>query len=158
MKININENNYIEVWVDLLVTIKLQLHLPKREREVLCSIIRKTYICSKDKKEISKALGTTVQVISNSITRLQKLNLIKKVEIKDSFLKEEDKELLLRKNKKMKYIYLSVLPYPKNITQLLSRKEMLNFVVESESESFDSSNNTESSSTLKVKHKKELVS
>lgn len=116
MKIKINKDNYVRIWLKLIL-LKLDIDLPKKELEVLEYICKLQPISTEERRIIAKKLGTSYQVISNSIKKLKDKGLI-------SISKNKDPRV------KKSYVYNSNITSPSNIDKLKFRIETLEFVEE----------------------------
>ena len=116
MKININKQNYLQVWLKLIL-LKLHIDLPKKELEVLEYICKLQPISTEERRLIAKKVGTSYQVVSNTIKKLKDKGLI-------SISKNKDPKV------KKSYVYNSNITSPSNIDKLRFRIETIEFIIE----------------------------
>lgn len=115
MKININENNYLSIWLKL-VLLKLHVDLPNKELQVLEYICKLQPVSTQERILISKNLGTSYQVVSNTIKKLKDKGLIRMQKRKNPLDKS--------------YMYMSNIVSPSNVDQLERRVEQIEFIKE----------------------------
>ena len=116
MKITINEDNYLKVWLQLML-LRLHVTLSTRELEVLEYICKLQRVSTEERKVIAKELETSYQAVSNTIKILKDKNLIKrgKSEIKGY--------------NKRSYYYSSNIQAPSNINKLQNWTDNLSFTI-----------------------------
>lgn len=111
MKITINTENYILTWLKLVIGVKLNIYLTKREYELLSLIAGYKIVALKERKEISGKLNCSEQVISNYLKALK------------------DKGLIEYSKKDKSYNYSLKIPVPNNIDDLINLQDRLEFTL-----------------------------
>jgi predicted transcriptional regulator len=109
MNVKVTKDNYTLLWLKLLIDIKLQIPLTKREYDLLVEMARYSKVSLEERKEISGRLNCSEQVISNNLKLLKDKGLV-------DFIKQDKS-----------YSYTLNIPVPKSIDDLLSRTETIQF-------------------------------
>lgn len=116
MKIKITTENYLKVWLKLML-LKLHVDISDKELEVLEHVCKLRLVSTAERKIISKQIGTSYQVVSNTLKSLKDKGLI---DIKKDGTKNYNGR---------SYYYKSNITYPPSIQKMLEWKDSLIFEI-----------------------------